>query len=340
VPAAARGAREARLAGIADVTIAAPRFAPSPRIIAECKRLSSEPALRFADSKSLRPESGTLLISGDRIVAASELRQAQGEGVAVAAGNPARDHAAIAALTAGDSRRRLAAARRGVLLKTAKPTDGVVSHHLNRRISRAISGMLLAVPGVRPIHATAGTAILAALMFAALLEGTDRGLLAGALLFQAASVFDGVDGEIARATFRCSRLGAALDSLIDAATNLAFLLGVALNLHWQGSHLSAQAGFSGLAMLVVGLTLIGRASAKSHAPFSFDVVKEYYRARSGAASTRMVRGLTALTSRDFFALGFALLIASGMASQALSLFALIAAGWLAAVIFALAPRQA
>jgi len=50
--------------------------------------------------------------------------------------------------------------------------------------------------------------------------------LIGALLFQAASMFDGVDGEIARATYRTSRSGAALDSAIDAATNFAAMLGI------------------------------------------------------------------------------------------------------------------
>lgn len=321
--------------------IAAPELAASPTVMAECARIADGPPPRFVSPFGLTPGPGTLLVAGDRIVGRRALLAGPGDAVAIASGDPQGDRQTMAALIAGDSGHRLAAAGRNVLRETAKPTDGIVSHHINRPVSRAISGLLLAIPGIRPGHATIGTALISVAMFAALVgcEG-DWGLFAGALLFQAASIFDGVDGEIARATFRSSRVGAALDSMVDAATNLAFLLGVALNLHWQGSHLSAQVGLSGLAMLLVGLALIGRASAKSHAPFSFDVVKEHYRARSGAAFAPLVRGLTALTSRDFFALGFALLIASGMASQALALFALIAAGWLAAVIFALAPRQA
>lgn len=310
-------------------------------MIAECARITEGPLPRFIDLDRLRPCAGTLLVAGDRAVSTGGFLAGPPEPVAIASGEPLRDRQTLARLVAGDSRRRLASAGRDVLLGTAKPTDGIVSLHVNRPVSRAITGLLLEIPGIRPIYATIGTAAIAAVMFGVLVGWAgDWSLVAGALLFQAASIFDGVDGEIARATFRCSRMGAALDSLVDAATNLAFLLGVALNLHWQGSHLSAQAGFSGVAMLLVGLVLIGRASARSHAPFSFDVVKEYYRDRTGAASAPLVRGLTALTSRDFFALGFALLIASGMASQALALFALIAAGWLVAVIFALAPRQA
>ena len=43
-------------------------------------------------------------------------------------------------------------------------------------------------------------------MFLLLLTGDDRGLLLGAIMFQVASIIDGVDGEMARATWRtCSR---------------------------------------------------------------------------------------------------------------------------------------
>jgi len=178
-------------------------------------------------------------------------------------------------------------------------------------------------------------------MIACLLRGDNWGLVAGALLFQAASIFDGVDGEMARATFRTSRGGAALDSMIDAVTNLAFIAGVACNLQMQGHWLAARIGFTGLALLAAGLLLIGRASTKSNAPFSFDVVKDHYRTRSGGSeSSRLVQGLTFATSRDFFALVFALLIAFGMAPQVLALFAVAAAGWLVAVIIALTPKRA
>jgi CDP-L-myo-inositol myo-inositolphosphotransferase len=50
--------------------------------------------------------------------------------------------------------------------------------------------------------------------------------------------------------------------------------------------------------------------------------------------------LTFMTSRDFFALVFAVLIAMGLAAQVLAMFAIAAAGWLIAVIYAIAPKQA
>src|SRR5688572_22794492 len=77
-----------------------------------------------------------------------------------------------------------------VLRTTGKPSDGPVSRWLNRPVSRAISALLLTgFPGIRPIHATFGTALIAAAMFAVLLVGGASGLVAGGLLFHAASVF-------------------------------------------------------------------------------------------------------------------------------------------------------
>lgn len=342
LPVAARAVREAALAGLAGVTVAAPGYVPTAATAAECARLADSLTPSFADLDALTVTAGDLLISGDRAPAAAVIRAGEeGEALCRAGSDDVRNRAAIAALVAGNSRARLAALGRAVLLGTSKTTDGIVSRHINRPISRFFSRIFLAMPGIRPVHATVGTALLALLMIASLLRGDNWGLVAGALLFQAASIFDGVDGEIARATFRSSRTGAALDSIVDAITNLAFLAGVAVNLKLQGSHTPALVGFTGLALLAVGLVLIGRASARSHAPFSFDVVKDHYRARSGGnGQSRLIVGLTFLTSRDFFALGFALLIALGLAAQALALFAVAAAGWLVAVIVALAPKHA
>ena len=136
-----------------------------------------------------------------------------------------------------------------------------------------------------------------------------------------------------------------MDSLIDAATNLAFLLGVAINLQMQDRVFGASLGYTGLVLLAMGLFLIGRVAARSNAPFSFDLVKEHYRTKGAGGAvdekpSQIMQWLTFMTSRDFFALVFALLIAFGFATLVLALFAIAAAGWLVAVIIALAPKHA
>ena len=150
---------------------------------------------------------------------------------------------------------------------------------------------------------------------------------------------DGVDGEIARATFHTSRRGALIDSVIDALTNLAFILGLALNLAMQGELRSAGVGFAGLCTLALGLVLIGRISARRGGPFTFDVIKEHYRSGSAGPPSRLMRAATFITSRDFFALVFVVMILAGFASQILELFALAALLWLIAVVRVITAQQ-
>lgn len=224
---------------------------------------------------------------------------------------------------------------REILRATAKPSDGLVSRWLNRPVSRPISALLLFIPGIRPLHATIGTAVMATAMFAALVIGGGEGLIAGGLLFHAVSVFDGVDGEIARATFRTSRAGAVLDSVIDMATNILFVFGVVINLSAR-SDLAVLVGAWGLLLLILGLAAISRTAARDDKPFSMDGVKQRYRARfPGSSFARLIRFLTIVSSRDFFALLFALLILAGLPMAVLYLFAAAATVWILFVIGAL-----
>lgn len=224
---------------------------------------------------------------------------------------------------------------REILLATAKPSDGVVSRWLNRPVSRFLSAQLLRLAWIRPIHATLGTAILAAIMFAMLVAGGRQGLIASGLLFHAASVFDGVDGEIARATFRTSRTGALLDGVIDVATNFLFILGVTVNLA-ASDPLALPLGAWGLMLFILGLIAISHSAARADRPFSMELVKQRYRARFPSSSFgRLLRLLTIVTSRDFFALLFALLILAGLPIAVLYFFAAAATIWILFVIGAL-----
>lgn len=216
-----------------------------------------------------------------------------------------------------------------VLRATGKASDGPVSRWLNRPVSRRLSVLLLRLPWFRPIHATAGTVLLALTMFVALVAGGVSGLIAGGLLFQAASVFDGVDGEVARATFRTSRFGATLDSLVDAATNALFILGLTLNLAQTGHDRAVVLGGWGLALFFVGQGVIGWRNARAGAPVGFDLLKHEYRARVPAgAGARAMEFLTIVSSRDFFALLFAVLILFGVPMAVLYIFAGAATIWI------------
>ena len=164
-------------------------------------------------------------------------------------------------------------------------------------------------------------------MAIALFTGGAIGLIAGALLFQFASIVDGVDGETARATFRSSARGAMLDSMTDAATNLAFIAGVAFNLWTRGDETAGIAGLAGAALLAAGSALLALQSRRDGGDFTFDALKTRVRSRP----SRLRQWLVWITMRDFYALAACIAILLGWSGILLFVFALVAAGWFTAV---------
>lgn len=295
-----------------------------PANVTEITRLAGTIPCEWIDA-STAPTLPGLIISGEQALEAATIAAAL-DG----------DAEAAARLREGGGSAALVQAGRQIIAATAKPEDGIVSRHINRPISQAVTRWLLRLDGVRPIHATIAAALLAIVMVACLFGGTQSGLIAGALLFQAASMLDGVDGEIARATFRASPEGARLDSMIDAASNLGFIGGVTFNLYLQGNPRAAVAGMLGLACLATGLLVIGRRARANVDGLTFNAVKDHFRARR----SRLMDWLTWLTMRDFFALAGALLIIAGLAVPALVAFAVVAAGWLVVVLTVLTRQEA
>lgn len=214
-----------------------------------------------------------------------------------------------------------------------KPEDGVVSRLINRRISQPISGVLLRLAWIRPGHATILTAAFALAMAGCLFTGTQAGLIAGALLFQASSIIDGVDGEIARLTFRASKRGATLDSAVDATTNIAFLVGLTFNLTWQGRPYAHWLGLWSVGTVAFGLWLIGRQTVHAGQPLGFDLVKNRFDPRGVSWFALLIaRAAIVVSSRDTFAFLFALSIASGFEMESLVIFASLTAIWIVVVL--------
>ncbi len=93
-------------------------------------------------------------------------------------------------------------------------TEGYISKNINKRISVPISEV---VAGTR-VHPNTLTLLNFVIgMLAGYLVFRNRywSIALGGTLFQLASIFDGVDGEVAKFTFRSSRLGGWLDTICD-----------------------------------------------------------------------------------------------------------------------------
>jgi choline kinase/phosphatidylglycerophosphate synthase len=109
-------------------------------------------------------------------------------------------------------------ARRMLVRTAVKGTgDGFISRHLNRRISTGISERL--VEKTTPNRMTVVTFLLGIVSALTILVSPP---LAG-ILYQLSSILDGVDGELARAQLRTSKLGGYVDSILDRYVDGSFL---------------------------------------------------------------------------------------------------------------------
>ena len=228
---------------------------------------------------------------------------------------------------------------RAVVRATGKPSDGLVSRWLNRPISQRITWAVLSFTAMRPIHVTIFNALLAVLMALLLLFGGHAGLILGAILFHAASVLDGVDGEMARATFRTSPEGATLDSLVDMTTNFLFILGLTIHLAMREPVYGWIGGWAIVAM-IVGNVVIARRVRAQGAPLGFDLFKRRG-TRIGGVVDLVYWVVQVISSRDFFAFMYMVLTLLGLERVALCIFAGVAAIWFPYVLLSsllAAPR--
>jgi len=109
-----------------------------------------------------------------------------------------------------------------------KPEDGLVSRYLNRPISTRISIMAYRRGfKIKPFTATVISFILG--LSASLLLAM-RAFILGGLLVQAASIIDGVDGELARLYRKATPWGGYLDSVLDRISDVAIVAGLTLSL--------------------------------------------------------------------------------------------------------------
>jgi phosphatidylglycerophosphate synthase len=196
-------------------------------------------------------------------------------------------------------------AERILLLQTEKSSDGWVSRHLNRPLSRFFSRWFLKAG----LSANAASAV-------SLLIGLGCGLAAAqpgafwlavtGVLFQLASMFDGVDGEMARVSLRDSKAGAAIDSFVDNLTYMATLVGFGIG--WAREGISTAEGWSLVivAALIVATLLQVFLFVRRHAPNAsfvfFDRSLQRATQETNSASLRAINLFFRATRRDLLAL--------------------------------------
>lgn len=104
-----------------------------------------------------------------------------------------------------------------------KQWDGIISRHINRKLSKPVASFLARHTKITPNQVTIANFILG------VLSGVSFSLyqsVMGGLLAQLSSILDGVDGDLATLTGRISAFGGFLDSILDRYSDAFILLGM------------------------------------------------------------------------------------------------------------------
>src|SRR5437667_4217082 len=216
----------------------------------------------------------------------------------------------------------------------SKPQDGFVSRFFNRPISRRITRFVLQFP----IHPNAWTISIFFLPLIAclfLVRGDYVSLVIGAAIFQAFSILDGCDGEIARAKNLESKFGERLDYFCDFAASLLYVVALGVGLHRSSEGILC-------AVLITANELLLRAGRSKISVPSSEWHESFYarhRAMIGHSGLlnfgeRFVWWLFQLTKRDMAILVFLVLALLGLAVWILHLWTVVAAASLIVTVIA------
>lgn len=228
------------------------------------------------------------------------------------------------------SARRRAAWR--LLRASGKPTDGWLSRHVHRKVSRICSYLLLRL-GLTANHATFLTFLVGAAASWLMAGTSHKTMIAGAFLFWCASIADGIDGEMARLTLTESAYGEQLDTAVDHATHLMGYAGVMVGWWRQGISPTGWTLAIGVAVgvpvaLLWAMQLVRRAQ-DIHDRFFVDTKPielgiTAAAAATGAPALRLASSVFVLFRREAFSLTFFLV--SLVTGQRAIYPALLAAG--------------
>lgn len=160
-----------------------------------------------------------------------------------------------------DTASDLSVAEKRLLKSLVKPTDGVVSRSINRKISTILSRVLVKTK-IKP------NTFSLINFFTAIVSGLLFGLghvFWGGIFAQLTSVLDGVDGEIARLKFRESKYGGFLDSILDRYGDLVIIFFMILYCSYQNPGIFVWViGFLALAGSLMSMLFKGKFAALTH----------------------------------------------------------------------------
>lgn len=208
----------------------------------------------------------------------------------------------------------------GLLIKSLrKSVDGIIARHVNRRFSLAMSRWLMNTP-VRPNHVTAFSllvSVAAAFAAGAATAANPLWLVVGAVLWQLASMLDGIDGELARLKFAESKMGEWFDTLTDDVGKFVFFIGAGIGV----SAMTGQSVWLALSVVAVAIQMtlainlyrkLLKAGSGSHYALAWETKP------SGTLSSRLYHRIEFMSRRDYYVFIWMVLAIFGFAKVAIA----------------------
>jgi CDP-L-myo-inositol myo-inositolphosphotransferase len=200
-----------------------------------------------------------------------------------------------------------------LLRSLRKDADGIVSRHLNRYISLAITRRLVNT-SIRPNQVTVVIAAFGLASGFVVALGSYWAAVIGALLLNAQSILDGVDGELSRIRRQGSRLGEWLDTVSDDLSNLSFFVGATIAV---GPGAIQWFGVAGIALFALTQVAVYVALAVVYRSGNL----QSFQWDTGGSWGRLGR-LEVILKRDFFCLAFVVLALAGALDVAVAAMAI------------------
>jgi phosphatidylglycerophosphate synthase len=181
----------------------------------------------------------------------------------------------------------------------AKDTDGFFARHFDRKISRAISEVLLKT-SVTPNQITVAVILIGVVAGVFLSVAGYAPKLLGSLLFLFSSILDGCDGEVARAKKMTSRLGGWLDFWGDNVVHVVVFYGLAIGLYKDtGRDVYLLLGTWAVLGTIASAALAGYQTYKKGESNFTSVVGDTATLQGSPWRKRLARISDALARRDF-----------------------------------------
>jgi 1L-myo-inositol 1-phosphate cytidylyltransferase / CDP-L-myo-inositol myo-inositolphosphotransferase len=207
-----------------------------------------------------------------------------------------------------DTPEALRQAEKMLFKSVQKNTDGFISKHINRRISIAITKILVKT-NLSANHVTGLVTLVGILSGVMVATGRYTDIAIGGILFKLSSILDGCDGELSKLKLTSSKTGAWLDTLSDNLTYLVFLVGVTLGIYQQGTdpHLALEATllFGGLilSLAISFYYLLRYTNSGSLVTIQQDLAEEV-KIQGRRGFFNWASKIKFMMKRDFFALCF------------------------------------